>query len=126
VALTARALGCSTFWYTGERDENMEQSIRDVAGRWGGTFNVVYKESVKSTISNFSGIKIHLTMYGEDHRRTVDTLQNVDLEPLLVIVGGAKVPRYVYSQVDFNLQQAFSSVPFWEMTICTPHMMMLQ
>jgi len=101
VALTARAMGCTSFWYSGEYDSSMEQSIGDVALRWGGDYKVSYKKSIKSTITNFEGIKVHLTMYGEDHRETLNTLKDLD-EPLLIIVGGAKVPRYVYSIVDFN------------------------
>ena len=103
VALTARALGCQSFLYSGEYDKNMEESITDVAKRWGGNFTVTYVPTIKSTISNWQGIVIHLTMYGEEHMKTVETLQQLSsLEPILLIVGGAKVPRYVYDLADFN------------------------
>lgn len=102
VALTARAMGCDTFLYTGERDDNMEASLTDVAKRWGGQFTVSYSESIRSPITDFDGIVVHLTMYGENHQDTITTLHDHPDEPLLIIVGGPKVPRYVYSLADFN------------------------
>lgn len=102
VALTARALGATRFIYTGERDKNMEESLDDVASRWGGQFTISYSERTKSLITNFKGVKVHLTMYGESHNLTISTLKQCAVEDLLLIVGGAKVPSYVYSIVDFN------------------------
>lgn len=103
VALTARALGATAFLYTGEQDENMEQSVTDVASRWGGSYTVDHVESIRSTITNFDGIVVHLTMYGEAHPETIATLKQLDPpENILLIVGGPKVPRYVYALADFN------------------------
>jgi len=102
VALTARALGCQHFIYSGERDPNMEQSIRDVVSRWGGSMEVEHTTSIRGIISGFDGIVVHLTMYGEDHRNTIATLEEYPDEPILLVVGGPKVPRYVYSLADLN------------------------
>lgn len=102
VALSARALGCAGFLYSGEKDENMEQSVRDVLLRWGGAYSVQYLEPVKSYIKNWKGPVVHLTMYGEPHTKTISSLEKVGDKPLLLIVGGAKVPNYIYSLADFN------------------------
>ncbi len=102
VGLTARALGATVFSYAGEKDENLEESLTDVIGRWGGNFSVRYIDKIKSHIKNREGIVCHLSMYGESHEKTVETLSKFPDEDLLVIVGGAKVPRYIYSLADFN------------------------
>lgn len=102
VALTARAIGCTSFVYTGEQDKNMEESLLDVSKRWGGSFSVIYENRIRSFIQQFSGIKVHLTMYGEPHTDTIKTLNNHPDDDILLIVGGAKVPSYIYNIVDFN------------------------
>lgn len=102
VALTSRAFGANSFVYNGEKDQNMENSILDVSKRWGGDFSVDYNTKVKSFITNWKGIKIHLTMYGEPHMQTIESLNKYPLDDILIIVGGSKVPRYIYSLVDFN------------------------
>lgn len=102
VALTSRALGANSFVYSGEKDQNMEDSIIDVSERWGGDFSVSYNSKVKSIIAKWDGIKIHLTMYGEPHTETIASLIKYPNENILIIVGGSKVPRYIYDLVDFN------------------------
>ena len=47
VALTARALGCTSFTYTGEKDVNMVQSIEAVALRWGGALKIHHIDSAR-------------------------------------------------------------------------------
>jgi tRNA (cytidine56-2'-O)-methyltransferase len=95
-------LGATIFSYSGEKDENLETSLIDVSKRWGGKYKVQYIEKIPSYIKNWGGIKIHSTMYGEPHQKTVETLTEHPDENLLIIVGGAKVPRYIYSLADFN------------------------
>ncbi|MCY3411281.1 MAG: tRNA (cytidine(56)-2'-O)-methyltransferase [Candidatus Heimdallarchaeota archaeon] len=102
VALTSRTFGATGFIYAGEKDENLEESISDVAKRWGGDFFVRYTDKISPVIKEFEGIVIHLTMYGERHDLTVATLNRFPDEDLLIILGGAKVPRYVYDLADFN------------------------
>ena len=60
VGLTARALGATIFSYTGEKDENLEESLLDVSKRWGGEYKVQYIEKIPSYIKNWNGIKLHL------------------------------------------------------------------
>lgn len=103
VALTSRAFGASSFYYTGEQDSNMEQSIHDVSKRWGGDFSVKYLDHYNDLLRNYDGVIIHLTMYGENHEKSLQTIKNTpDLNKFLVIVGGPKVPRSIYEKVDFN------------------------
>jgi len=102
VGLTSRALGANFFIYSGERDESFTESLQDVILRWGGDMKINYLETVKSYIQHFEGITVHLTMYGEDHTKTISELKKYNDENLLIIVGGSKVPRYIYDLVDFN------------------------
>ncbi len=102
VILTARALGANLLYYSGEKDENLETSVNDVVKRWGGEFELKHVTKVLALIKEWSGIKVHLTMYGENHQETINDLKQHGAEDLLIIVGGAKVSRYVYSNVDFN------------------------
>ncbi|MFV2015186.1 MAG: tRNA (cytidine(56)-2'-O)-methyltransferase [Candidatus Heimdallarchaeota archaeon] len=102
VALTARALGADILYYSGDKDENLETTVNDVVKRWGGEFVIEHVDRILELFKKWSGTKVHLTMYGEKHRLTIDDLKHHGGEDLLIIVGGAKVPRYVYTNVDFN------------------------
>lgn len=102
VALTARALGADSFAYTGEHDINMENSLRDIVTRFGGNFSVTYLEGYAAYMKQWQGKKVHLTMYGENHRQTIAKLQDSKNKDLLIIVGGAKVPIPVYKLADYN------------------------
>lgn len=102
VGLTSRALGASSFAYSGDKDWNLEDSLGDVVKRWGGGMLVKHLTRVRNFISNYEGIKIHLTMYGESHFDTINTLSKAEPEDLLIIVGGTKVPSFVYELADFN------------------------
>ncbi len=102
VGLTARAFGCTSFAYTGERDENLEESLTRVARRWGGELEVSYEESAIRYINAWNGLVIHLTMYGEHHKDTIETVREHSGENLLLVVGGAKVPPKIYELADFN------------------------
>ncbi|MDH5400953.1 MAG: tRNA (cytidine(56)-2'-O)-methyltransferase [Candidatus Heimdallarchaeota archaeon] len=101
LALISRALGVKNMLYTGERDTNLENSLDDVVKRWGGSFTINYIPGAKSFISNWKGITIHLTMYGEKHHETIQDIKLLE-DPILIIVGGTKVPGYIYDIADFN------------------------
>lgn len=104
VGLTARQWGASKIIYSGEKDSNMIDSLRDTVERWGGSFDVEYREDWKSVIKDFDGLKVHLTMYGEKLGEVEKKIENtVDGEDLLVIVGAEKVPRWVYENADYNV-----------------------
>ena len=102
VALSARAFGANKFIYSGGEDANLEESLRDVVKRWGGNFEIEFTDKVPSLLRSWKGIIIHLTMYGESHKKTLEAIEPHKDEELLIVVGGAKVPRYVYTHADFN------------------------
>lgn len=104
VGLTARQFGADQIVYSGENDSNMLESLRDLVERWGGPFDVVYREDWRTVIKEFDGVTVHLTMYGlpfQDHLGTVRS--DMDERDMLVIVGGEKIPKDVYDLVDYNL-----------------------
>lgn len=107
VGLTARQWGADKIVFSGESDDNMIESQRDIIDRWGGNTEVEYREDWKKVIKDFEGLSVHLTMYG---LRIDGEIEGLELEQeefedqdLLVIVGAEKVPRWVYTHVDYNI-----------------------
>lgn len=104
VGLTARQWGAEKIVYAGEKDTNMLESQRDIIERWGGDIDLEYTENWKDVIRGFEGLKVHLTMYGEKINEKIDVLrEEFQSEDLLVVVGAEKVPRWVYTNVDYNI-----------------------
>ncbi|MEM4255510.1 MAG: tRNA (cytidine(56)-2'-O)-methyltransferase [Candidatus Norongarragalinales archaeon] len=107
-ALVARAFGARKIVLSGEKDETVLKSVRDAVERWGGPFEIEYREDWKKTISNFKGLKAHLTMYGTK----ADAKALKKTKNLLVVIGAEKVPAEVYKLCDFNI--AIGSQPHSE------------
>lgn len=104
VGLTARQWGADEVVFSGERDESMLESQRDIIDRWGGDLEVRYTEEWRKEIRDFDGFKVHLTMYGERIDEKMDDIrESYPEEDFLVVVGAEKVPRWVYENVDINL-----------------------
>jgi tRNA (cytidine56-2'-O)-methyltransferase len=104
VGLTARQWGVSEIVYSGQHDQNMMDSLEDIIDRWGGDFQIDYTDEWKKEIRNFGGLKVHLTMYGERIDEKMEEIEdNFEDRDLLVIVGAEKVPRWVYTHVDYNI-----------------------
>ncbi len=106
VALVARAFGAEKIVYSGERDRSMEESVNKVVNMWGGSFSIGYEKNWKKFLTDFSGIKIHLTMYGKDFREKIKEIKNKikkKNKDVLIIVGAEKVPGEVYHLSDYNL-----------------------
>lgn len=105
VGLTARQWGADEIVFSGEKDENMLESQRDIIDRWGGDIELRYTEEWKKEIREFEGLKVHLTMYGEKIDEKLDKIKQEfsSLEDILVIVGAEKVDRWVYENVDYNI-----------------------
>lgn len=104
VGLTARQFGAEKIIYAGERDDGMLASLRDVADRWGGPFDVTYREDWRPVIREFDGTVIHLSMYSTPYTEELQELQDrQEAEEFLVIVGGERVPREVFDMADYNL-----------------------
>jgi tRNA (cytidine56-2'-O)-methyltransferase len=104
VGLTARQWGADEIVFSGEKDESMLESQKDIIERWGGEVEVRYTEEWKKEIRDFQGLKVHLTMYGEKINEKEEELKkSFSGEDLLVVVGAEKVPRWVYKHVDYNI-----------------------
>lgn len=105
VGLTARQWGAEEIVFSGEKDDNMLESQRDIIDRWGGDIELRYTEEWKKEIKEFEGLKVHLTMYGEKIEEKLDELKQEYQQAgdILVIVGAEKVDRWVYENVDCNL-----------------------
>lgn len=101
VGLTARQFGADKIIYSGEHDKNMMNSLQDVCERWGGFFEIEYREGFRRIIKNFSGTTVHLTMYGQPFQDQLPEIRQA--EDLLIVVGSQKVPRDIYNLVDHNL-----------------------
>ncbi len=108
VFLTARALGANFGVFTGDEDDNIINSLAETARIWGGSFKVEYSGNYVNTINEFKnkGFKIvHLTMYGLPIKDKISELKC--FKDILLIVGGAKVPREVYTLSDYNISVGF-------------------
>ena len=104
VGLTARQWGAEEIVYSGQHDSSMMESVEDIVERWGGEFSVRYTEEWKKEIRDFDGLKVHLTMYGERINEKVgEVKQKYSEDDLLIVVGAEKVPRWVYTNVDYNI-----------------------
>ena len=101
-ALVARAFGANGMIYSGDKDENLEKSIRKVVDNWGGPFMINYEKNWKKVIKNWNGLKVHLTFYGLPIQDKINEIRKIK-ENLLVIVGSEKVPTEVYQLVNWNV-----------------------
>lgn len=101
LALVARIFGVETIYYSGDKDNSYEESIRNVSKKFGGNLDIEYIKDDIKFIKNFKGIKVHLTVYGVDFRKKINDLKNK--KDILIIVGGEKVPPEIYKISDYNL-----------------------
>lgn len=105
VLLVARAFGAHGAFYSGQRDEKVEMSIKRVVESWGGPFSIEYIENWVEKIKEWQkmgGEVIHLTMYGLPLDEVIHEIR-ISERDKLVIVGGEKVPRIVYEFADWNV-----------------------
>jgi tRNA (cytidine56-2'-O)-methyltransferase len=100
--LAARAFGASDAVYSGTMDPGLEESVAKIVRDWGGDFRVVYEGNWRKVIREWEGKVVHLTMYGLPAQGAVSEVRAAD-EPLLVVVGGPKVPREMYETADWNV-----------------------
>ncbi len=99
--LVSRAFGADGIVYSGEKDEKLLESVRNVAKEWGGEFEVKYERNWKSFVRGWKGKTVHLTMYGLPVQEVMGRIKKE--KNILVIVGGEKVPPEVYELADFNV-----------------------
>lgn len=99
VALVARAMGADGILISA-KDPEMEKTVRSVASRFGGSFEIASGISWKQEMGKWQGVKVHLTMYGEPIDGVISKIRGKDV---LVVVGAEKVPSEVYETVDYNV-----------------------
>ena len=104
VGLTARALGADRVLLPSNAGEAAD-TARSVTGRFGGPFAVEQRSITPSVARSFDGRVVHLTMYGLPVAAETPAVRaaHADGEPVMVIVGGEKVPFGFYEAADHNL-----------------------
>jgi tRNA (cytidine56-2'-O)-methyltransferase len=103
VGLVARAFGAEEMLLSG-RDSHVEESLTDVAERWGGSFRLRPDVSWKGETTRWKeagGKVVHLTMYGSNLPDVIDEIR--ECENILVVVGAEKVPADMYDLADWNV-----------------------
>lgn len=102
VALVSRAFGADQI-FIDTRDESIEKNLGSISQRFGGSFHVETGVKPLSIVKNWSGLVIHLTMYGETLDKTVHALRIEKDKDVLIIVGAEKVPAQYYELADWNV-----------------------
>ncbi|VVB68886.1 tRNA (cytidine(56)-2'-O)-methyltransferase [uncultured archaeon] len=103
VGLVARAFGAEEMLLAG-RDSSVEESLADVAKRWGGDFRLRSDVSWRGEAVRWKeagGKVVHLTMYGSSLPDVIDEIRSC--EKILVAVGAEKVPAEMYDLADWNV-----------------------
>ena len=103
VGLTARALGADRVIVPDNAGQSVE-TVRDITERFGGPFEIEQHDSLRALVEDWDGKVVHLTMYGlpvQDVEGEVRTA--IEDEPLMIVVGGEKVPFEIYEYADWNV-----------------------
>ena len=103
LGLVARAMGADGFLLAGDEDKEMFENLNSVSDRFGGyleTKQVSGMGHLKKHVAN-GGVAVHLTMYGEPFRKAIPKMRRD--RPLVIVVGGAKVPGDVYKICQHNV-----------------------
>ena len=103
LALVARALGADGFLLAGDEDVGMFKNLESVSDRFGGVLDTEHVSGLghlRKHVEN-GGVAVHLTMYGEPFRTAIPKIRRD--KPMLIVVGGAKVPGDVYKLCQHNV-----------------------
>ena len=112
LCLVPRALGAESI-YLEDAEKEVTGTLSEVNETWGGEFRAVLGASWRKVIKEAKGegrSVVHLTMYGLPIQDVIGELRNLDR--ILLVVGGPKVPGKVYHEADFNV--AVTSQPHSE------------
>ena len=108
LALVSRAMGASNFVLAGDEDEKLFSNIHSVNERFGHGLSFRYEKSPMRMLREIANsdeeskpIIIHLTMYGEPFKEVIPNIPKD--KPVVVVVGGAKVPGELFKVSDFNI-----------------------
>ncbi|MFQ5405909.1 MAG: tRNA (cytidine(56)-2'-O)-methyltransferase [Candidatus Micrarchaeia archaeon] len=100
-ALVARAFGADKIIFSGQHDEKILQTVNKTSEKWGGNFAAEYCTDWKKIITNFDGVKVHLTFYGVPLKTALPKIKTS--KNILLVVGSEKVPAQVYGLCDLNV-----------------------
>jgi len=112
LCLVSRALGAETI-YLEDAEKDVTATLEEVNSTWGGDFKAVLGVSWRKTIQDAKKegrSVVHLTMYGLPIQEVVPQLR--ELDKILLVIGGPKVPGRVYHEADYNI--AVTSQPHSE------------
>ena len=110
LALVARALGATKFLLAGDEDTDLFNNVASVNDRFGGSMQCEHMSGAMGWLKRFTqedagdgqpGVAVHLTMYGEPYREVIPRIRRD--RPVVVVVGGAKVPSDVFHHAQYNV-----------------------
>ncbi len=110
LALVSRALGATHFLLAGDEDADLFDNVTSVNERFGGAMTCEHVTGAMGWLKRFTqkdagdgepGVAIHLTMYGEPYRDVIPRIRRD--RPVVVVVGGAKVPSEVFEYAQYNV-----------------------
>jgi len=102
-ALIARSTGAEKIYYSGQKDDSLEVSVKKVVEKFGGPFEIFYTPDAKKLIQEKKKqnyFVIHLTVYGTPFEKEIENLKDKNI---LVVIGGEKVEPEYYEFADLNL-----------------------
>jgi tRNA (cytidine56-2'-O)-methyltransferase len=105
IALVARAFGMDGIFFSGVPDAKLCEKINEVNENFGGDFLIKTGCEWKKVIKDWQaqgGEIIHMTMYGLPIPEVIEKIVNSSKDKLIV-VGGPKVPRELYSIANYNV-----------------------
>ena len=112
LCLVSRALGAELI-YLEDAEKDVTGTLEGVNTTWGGEFKVVlgtpWRKVIRDAKKEGRSV-VHLTMYGEPLQEVMPKLR--ELDRILLVVGGPKVPGKVYHEADYNV--AVTSQPHSE------------
>jgi len=100
VCLVARMFGADEI-IIDTKDEHIEQNIRSVIDRFGGSFSIRSGVKARRFVKDFKGTIVHLTMYSETLENAMNEIDQKN--DLLIIVGAEKVPAEYYELATINV-----------------------
>ena len=110
LALVSRALGATNFLLAGHRAPKAVVHRSDVLEQLLVFVACEHVEGAMGWLRRFTqhdagdgepGVAVHLTMYGEPYREVIPRIRRD--RPVVVIVGGAKVPSDVFEYAQYNV-----------------------
>ena len=112
LCLVSRAMGAECI-YLEDAEKDVTATLEEVNRTWGGDFQAVlgrpWREVIREAKREGRHV-IHLTMYGMPIQEAIVQLR--ELDKVLLVVGGPKVPGKMYHEADFNV--AVTSQPHSE------------